>query len=275
MKRNKWMPVIVSAALVVLCIASIAHAQAELPPLETYTQNFDSLANTGTSSTMPVGWAFSESGTGANTIYTAGTGSSNAGDTYSFGSATAPTDRALGGLLSGSVVPTIGASFTNNTGSTIGRLSITYACEQWRLGFLGRTDRIDFQYSTDATSLTTGTWLDHDALDCVAPVQSGTVGALDGNAALNRITPSATIVSLNITNGTTFWIRWTDLNATNSDDGLGIDDFSMDEFTPTAITLTDLTASTTASPAPIAFGIIGLTAAALLLRRRQVRSTSN
>ena len=42
----------------------------------TYTQDFNTLASSGTSSTVPTGWEFSESGTSANTIYTAGTGSS-------------------------------------------------------------------------------------------------------------------------------------------------------------------------------------------------------
>ena len=63
------------------------------------SQNFDSLVSSGTGTlpvNTPAGWGFSESGTNANTTYTAGTGSGNAGDTYSFGSTAAPTDRALG-----------------------------------------------------------------------------------------------------------------------------------------------------------------------------------
>lgn len=75
-----------------------------------YTQNFNTLANTGTSSTLPDGWEFLETGANANSTYTAGTGSSNAGDTYSFGSVAA--DRALGTLRSGNLIPIIGASFT-------------------------------------------------------------------------------------------------------------------------------------------------------------------
>ena len=42
---------------------------------------------------------FFETGTNANALYTAGTGSSNAGDTYSFG-ATSNAERAFGGLRS-------------------------------------------------------------------------------------------------------------------------------------------------------------------------------
>lgn len=189
------------------------------------TEDFNTLVNTGTSSTVPSGWAFSEIGSSANTTYTAGTGSSTTGDTYSFGASSA-ADRAFGGLQSNAVNPTIGASFTNNTGQTITRLVIKYTGEQWRVGATARVDRLDFQYSLNATSLTTGTWTDADALDFTAPV-TGPVGALDGNSAPNRTTISAVITGLSITNGSTFWIRWNDFNPTGADDGLGVDDFSL------------------------------------------------
>src|SRR5436853_5594528 len=192
-----------------------------------YTQDFNTLAGTGTSSTLPAGWALSESGTNANTTYTAGTGSNNAGDTYSFG-ASGSTERAFGGLQSGSLVPTNGACFTNNTGGTITSLAVAYTREQWRLGTSGRgADRLDFQLCTTATSLTTGTWIDYDNLDFSSPVTSGTVGALNGNAAANRTSLSFMIAGLNIVNGQTFFIRWVDFNVTNADDGLAIDDFSL------------------------------------------------
>ncbi len=193
-----------------------------------YTENFDTLANSGTSSTVPNGWDFSESLANANTTYTANNGASNSGDTYSYG-ATAGTERAFGQLRSGNLASTIGASFTNSTGSTITSLSIAYTGEQWRFGgtHSPNADRIDFQYSTDATSLTTGTWIDVNALDFNPPVTAGTAGALDGNAAANRTALSSTISSLNIPGGTVFWIRWTDADASGSDDGLAVDDFSL------------------------------------------------
>src|SRR5687768_9628182 len=115
--------------VIFLCaIASLVsnpiHAQVSLTG-GIYTQNFNTLALSGTSSTVPAGWLFSESGTNANGTYTAGTGSSNTGDTYSFGPS-ANTERAFGGLQSGSLNPTVGAGFTNNTGGTITTLAITY-----------------------------------------------------------------------------------------------------------------------------------------------------
>jgi uncharacterized protein len=191
-----------------------------------YNQDFDTLASSSTSSTLPTGWDFLETGTNANTIYTAGTGSGNTGDTYSFGAA-ANSERAFGGLQSGSLNPTVGASFTNDTGGTITDLVISYTGEQWRLGTAGRTDRIDFQISTTATALNTGTWTDNNSLDFNGPISSGTIGALNGNTAANRSAVSATISGLSIANGATFWIRWVSFDATGADDGLAIDDFSL------------------------------------------------
>ena len=120
-----------------------------------YTQNFDTLATAGASNALPAGWALDESGTSARNDgnYTAGTGSDNAGDVYAFGSA-ASTDRAFGTLLSGTLTPIVGASFTNNTGATITSLDISYTGEQWRFGAVGRADELDFQYSTTATGST-------------------------------------------------------------------------------------------------------------------------
>ncbi len=193
-----------------------------------YTQNFDTLAISGTSSTLPAGWLMLESGTSPNTTYTAGTGSSTTGDTYSFGSA-GSTERALGGLQSGSVAPMIGACFTNNTGGPLGSLNISYYGEQWRLGATGRADRLDFSYSLDATSLATaaGNWVSVNALNFTSPIQTGTVGTLDGNNALNRTLLTSSITGLSIPNGATFYLRWVDFNPSGSDDGLAIDDFSL------------------------------------------------
>jgi uncharacterized protein len=199
-----------------------------------YTQNFNTLSNTAGSTTNNLtitGWFLTESGGGArdNEQYAVDTGGSNTGDTYSYGAA-GNTERALGGLQSGTLIPTFGACFTNNTGGTITSLDLAYTGEQWRIGntAAARDDRLDFQYSTNATSLTTGTWTDVNALDFTNPVKTaGVAGALDGNNAANRTAANNTISSLSIANGATFWIRWNDLNASGADDGLAVDDFSL------------------------------------------------
>lgn len=198
-----------------------------------YGQDFDTLANTPgstTNATLPLGWDLLEGGGGArdNELYAADNGFSGTGDTYSYGTSFS-TDRAFGALRSGTLVPTNGASFTNNTGVTIGALQISYMGEMWRAGVLNRNaaDRIDFQLSTNATSLTTGTWTDYDSLDYSSTSINTTLGAHDGNNPAFRTPVGATITGLSIINGATFWIRWTDFDIASSDDGLAVDDFSL------------------------------------------------
>ena len=231
-------------------ISTVTHAQTvNLTTLNsTYQQDFTSLVNTGTgtlAADVPEGWLFSENGTNANTNYTAATGSVTSGDTYSWGAA-GSTDRAFGGLLSGSLAPTIGAVFTNSTGTTVTSLTISYTGEQWRFGATGRTDKLDFQYSLDASSLTTGTWIDVNNLDFNSPISTGATGSLDGNLTANRTTLNFTITGLSIASGTTFYIRWTDANVTGADDGLGIDDFSI---TPSDVTATQVSVAGTTNAA--------------------------
>jgi uncharacterized protein len=215
-----------------------------------YTQDFVTLASTGTSSTVPTGWDFVETGTSANATYTAGAGASGTGDTYSFG-ATSSTERAFGGVQSGALIPTIGASFTNNTGVTITSFAAGYTGEQWRCGATARTDRIDFQYSLDATSLTTGTWIDVNSLDFSSP-NTAAIAALDGNAAGNRtVLAPFTVASLSIANGATFWIRWSDFNASGADDGLSVDDFAL---TPNPTFTTNPSGTGNANPSTVPAG---------------------
>ena len=118
-----------------------------------HAQDFNTLASSGTSSTMPAGWFFSESGGQCERALHGRHGFQHAGDTYSFGAASA-AERAFGGLQSGALVPIMGAFFTNDTGAMLSCLDITYTGEQWRVGVVNRGafDRIDFQYSLDATS---------------------------------------------------------------------------------------------------------------------------
>jgi DNA/RNA endonuclease G (NUC1) len=194
------------------------------------TQNFDTLSNTAGSTTNDLtitGWYMTESGLGArdNEQYAVDTGGSTTGDTYSYGAAAA-TDRALGQLRSGTLISLFGASFTNNTGSPITSVDIAYVGEEWRLGFAGRTDQMNFEYSTNATDLVTGTWAGVTALNFVTP-DTVTAGAKNGNAAADRTAKAGTITGLSIPNGATFWIRWNDIDATGADDGLAVDDFSI------------------------------------------------
>ena len=217
--------------LVLLCSVG-APALAQTIPVSggTYSQNFDTLSNTVNSinnTALPTGWMLNETGGGGrdNEQYAVDTGNSTTGDTYSYGVA-GSTERALGSLRSGTLIASYGACFSNATGASLLNFDVGYTGEEWRLGTAARADQLDFQYSLDATSLTTGAWVDVNALDFVTP-NTATTGPKDGNAAGNRTTLAATISGLNIANGATFCLRWNDADATSSDDGLAIDDFSL------------------------------------------------
>ncbi len=210
-----------------------------------YTQNFDSLATTGTANTWTddttiVGLYSQFTATTTNpTTYRADAGGSNTGAIYSWGTGTA-TERALGSVGSGGTGDIYNAiKFTNNTGATITSLVVSYTGEQWRQGGCTPTpctpasQKLDFQYQaaaagtiTDANTPTTG-WLDHDALDFTSPQPgTSTAAAVDGNAAANRTALSAT-VSVTVSPGQEIWLRWKDINDTNNDHGLAIDDLSV------------------------------------------------
>lgn len=223
-----------------------------------YTQNFDSLAATGTSSALPAGFQISETGTSATVdgLYTAGTGSSTAGDVYSFG-ATGSTERALGTVLSGSNSPSFGFIFNNGTVAPIGTLIFSFTGEQWRS--VASADRLDFQYRVGATAIDSGTWTDFNALD-ILTLQNGTAGALDGNAAANRAFYTATISGLSIALGQSFGFRFVDFDTTGADAGLALDDLRIAAL---PIPLPD-------APEPATWGLMiaGFAMAGVALRRR-------
>lgn len=230
----------------------------------TYTQDFNSLAASGTSQALPAGFQLVEQGTGAaaDGFYAAGTGSSNAGNAYSFGAA-GSAERALGSLASGSVSPIFfGGIFTNGLGGVIEALAFGYTGEQWRAG-TSADDRLDFQYSLDATELDNGTWIDFDTLDFLPLVLTGNV-ALDGNQVANQRALAGTIGNLAIANGQRFGFRWVDADSSGSDHGLAVDNFS----------LTAQVAQAGAVPEPstwalliLGFGLVGGA-----LRRRPARA---
>jgi hypothetical protein len=224
MRRLPLVPVLVAGVLL-----AAGHREARAISVSSFgaplTEDFNVLPNFGTSSLLPSGWFLSESGSNANNLYTAGNGSSNAGDTYSFGDA-ASTDRALGSIRATLLIPVFGAMFTNDVANgVIESIAIAYRGEEWRLGTSDRTDQLDFQYSLDATSLTTGTWTDANVLDFVTPNSFGNPGARNGNLVSTSI--AATLFGLSIPHGASFWIRWMDADASGADDGLAVDDFSL------------------------------------------------
>jgi predicted extracellular nuclease len=222
-------------------------------------QTFDSLVGTPLPA-VPEGWYLSETGTGAaaDGLYVLGTGSSNSGGAYSFGTSNA--DRALGSLGSGSVTPIhYGAKLTNTGSGPITTLAISFNGEMWRRG-PGTNDRLTFSYSTNATNILADTFTPVPALDFVSPgaacpTVGGTAsGATNGNTGACTVTIVGNLSGININPGSSVWIRWTDVDSAGSDDALAIDEvritatFSSDPTPPN----TSASASpSTASPGDI------------------------
>ncbi len=196
-----------------------------------YTQNFNTLdtASATVSTNLPTGWMIKENGTSGPALdggYKGGNGSSNTGDTYSFGSI-GSTDRAIGSLASGTNRPNFGVRFTNNTGSTITSISVTYRAEEWRSGPSTAGDTTRFYYNLTATGVDTFVTGDVEvaSLTMTSVVPAQAAGAVDGNAAGNFTTKTGTI-TVNIPNGSSILFKWVDWNAFGSDEGLAVDDFS-------------------------------------------------
>jgi endonuclease G len=198
------------------------------------TENFDTLASTGTNitwvdnGTIP-GWYSSRA------TYNSGTGSSNTGALYSFGvTGTNPvSDRALGSVASGGTGAVFHAvRLTNNTGATITSLDISYVGEQWRNGGNTVAHTLTFQYQVANSGVITGAntpaaeWTTFSALNFTGPVVGATATVLDGNAPANRVAISATL-AVTVNGGQEIWLRWQDPDDTGNDHGLAIDDFSV------------------------------------------------
>lgn len=207
-----------------------------------FTESFDGMT-TGTA--YVPGWTairYAGSGAVGATLTIAVTdGGSNSGNIYNVGT-TAAADRSFGSLASGSTVPRFGASFLNSTGSSITAISLTGMMEQWRSGSSNTVNEVNaFEYSLDATDLSSGTWIAVTGFDLAEKiVTSTTAAALNGNLPENQTAISANISGINWTPNSNLWIRWSDVDNTGSDGILTIDNLNM----------TVTTGAVTADPEP-------------------------
>jgi hypothetical protein len=216
-------------AAVVTCLPADAFAQASFTGA--YSQDFDTLAQSGTTNAatggiFAAGWSFLEGDTGANTTYAAGIGSSATGNTYSFGSAAVPGDRAFGMLQSGSLTSILGFQFTNNTGGTLTQLMVAFRGETWRTAVLA--DTLAFSYQVGNVALNAGGFTPVGALAYTSV--TGAAAQLDGNANFTDL--SALITGLSVAPGETVTFRWVDSSASSSA-GMGIDNFTLTSPTGT------------------------------------------
>lgn len=222
---------LLSTFILTFLFSSVSYGQYSYTSIgSVYSQNFDALGignasvsggNLNNRSTQLNGW-YIANGTAAATALATNNGSTNSGAVYNFG-ITSGSDRSLGSIYSGSFSPRFGFYFTNNTGVTITSLKINYTGKTWRVGSANRSDKLIFQYSTNASTLWGGSWTDFNALDYQNVSQSTT----NSGSVLHSSNISGLITGISVANGSRIFIRWDDMDATGADDGMAIDDFSM------------------------------------------------
>lgn len=241
----------------------------------TYSQNFNSLSNSGVVTTTPwtdnstlPGWYATRglpTPQATWTGYRVSGGENNSGSIYSYGTngVNALTDRALGSLASGTPgTNAIGLRIQNDTADLLGNITISYTGEQWRNGSNANAQVIlAFGYGVNAafTPVSAVTndpaYTTFTALNFVSPVVDGPATPLDGNAPANQVSFSNIVLTgVTLNPGQEIVLRWFDVNNTGNDHGGGIDDFSI---------------SFSAIPEPASVALFGLGALALLFRQRR------
>jgi hypothetical protein len=261
------------AAIVgLLTLGYSANAQVLLSGGLTYSQNFDSLASTTTTTTVPwtdnvtlLGWYGSRAvGGPAYTSYRVSGGESTSGWIYSWGTngVGALSDRAFGSLSSGTpVTNAIGVRFQNNTANSIGDVTISFAGEWWRNGgnvsLTNNTFYFAYRVGAGLTDLTPGNesgWTPFSSLSYSTPTPgSSTAGPIDGNAPGNRtLFNSILLTGVTLAPGQELVLRWYDINESGNDMGMGLD---------------DMTVNFSIVPEPSVCALLGL--AGLLLHRRK------
>jgi len=203
-----------------------------------YLGKWDNAVADSTAIVNVPGWAEIEEGTNIGAVsgrYGVGNGSNAGGNTYSFASATNPTDRALGSLNDDTIANNwLGGCFKNTSGSTVFAVSIAYTGEMWRRGGSATPDRLDFQFGVNATNIYAGTFTDFNALDFSTPDLTGGASNRDGNVAPNRTVFPFTSLPVTLAPNDSLYIRWHDSNIAGADDGLAIDDFQIKLLLPSA-----------------------------------------
>lgn len=230
------------AVVAVLGFTTAASAQVSLTNgSPTYTQNFDSLQNTGaatawTDNTTLVSWYAQRQNAGAINL-TPGTGSSNSGQLYSYGVDTV-AERALGGLGSGTPGHwAYGVRLKNNGTTNITDIQVQVRGEQWRNGGNTNAQPVDFYYTvsgaaitgiTNAQAATPGAngYTLVSALTLTTPIVGATAAALDGNLPANQVNANQTFPVI-VAPGSEIMLMWHDINDSGNDHGIGIDDLTV------------------------------------------------
>jgi predicted extracellular nuclease len=216
-----------------------------------YTQNFDTLALSGTN----VAWANDQTLTGWFLFnkdlapigtYNANNGNSSTGSFLSLGT-TGSSERALGGVASagtyfgvpgpaaGTVAGWIALAVRNETGAAVDGITLRFNGEQWRNAYTEpQTMVLEYGFGNSFAEVDSqsGWKAAGDFFNWTSPVVGGSAAAVDGNAAGRVNNVGGDLRGLAWAPGSTLWLRWVELNDPGSDHALAIDDVSLTVAAP-------------------------------------------
>lgn len=208
-----------------LLMVGIGYGQIVISTTTPATQNFDGM---GATLNLPANWRMHAStatptwaGGGTTVTQQASTGTPTTGGTYNWGISAG--ERAVGAMTSGGFASpnSLMAWFQNGNTSSIIQLAVSYRGERYRINTSAAS--IEFYYSTDGSN-----WI-AVAAGNIAASSFPTNPSSYNFASPDIVTvPSFNITGLNISAGSSFYLRWNITNAgsTNSQ-GIGVDDVSV------------------------------------------------
>ena len=227
----------------------------------TYLQNFDSLGTTATGS-LPYGWkvgknvtavaqtvgSYSATTNVTATTYAAGNSmsSTSSGGIYNFGAgvATTATDRAIGGVSSGSSAKNINiyTALKNNGSGDIASFNIGFKVEKYRMGTNAAGFSVQLYYSTTGDS---ASWVSAGSDFKASFAGSNASNAGYTTAPGDSVVISNKTLSVTLAAGSTLYLAWnysvsSGTTMTNAQ-ALGIDSVSI---TPVAATVAPTTQAT-------------------------------
>lgn len=241
------------AASLVMSTMSFAQSVNYSTSGSTYSQNFDGLPTTGSTtiagrgphaiqgqlgSAGVNGWHMTnDRGSSTSTEFRAQDGSlsgSSGRGVVSFGT-TSSTDRALGILGTSNQISTFGVYLTNTTGQNLSQVTLSFTGEQWRVGDDTITaEKLAFSYAVfnnvAGSSIGQGVagFTAVSALDFNAPF-TGNAGlnnsALNGNNATYQANLSHTF-NVNWAANQVLVLQWVGQDLSGQDHGLGIDNLN-------------------------------------------------
>ena len=234
--------IVITLPLAPACLSQVFYTT----PGSYYQQNFNTLANSGSSVTwqngltLDGGWSLFHR-TSASvaspipvTSYATGDGSSAIGSFYSYG-VTSGSDRALGGLgtggayfgspASGATAGRITLAVQNKTTSPLTEFTLSYAGEQWRNNGAASPQTMRFEYGLGTAFNTVPNWIaPGSAFDFTSLNNSTLAARVNGNTTGLSPDHGGSIGNLTWERDQTLWLRWTELNDVGNDHGLAIDD---------------------------------------------------